>query len=521
MAILPTVRDVVLDLLRDNGMTTIFGNPGSTELPMFRDFPADFRYILGLQELIVVGMADGFAQATRRPVLVNLHSSAGVGHALGNIFTAYRNYTPLVITAGQQARSILPFQPFLFAEAAADFPKPFVKYSVEPARAADVPLAIARAIRVAMTPPCGPVFVSVPVDDWDQPSAPIAIRRVSRDVSGDAVSLAEAAEALAAARAPALVVGAGIARDDCWDEVIALAERHDAAVWAAPFNARNSFPEDHPLFAGFLPAARPGIVAALEPHDLVVVLGGPLSLYHTESDGPHLPERTRAILLTDDPALASYAPVGDAIVSSMRPALAALQAGPTPVRRAAPPPRPAPPAIDPAVLTDTLLMTRIAALRPADAIVVEEAPTTRGPMHDYLPILIRDGFYTCASGGLGHALPAAIGVALGKPGTRIIALLGDGSSMYAIQGLWSAAQLKLPITFVIVKNRRYQALVEFGHVFGLQQTVGTELPDIDFCTLASAQGVSAQTVDSPGALDAALQAAFEGDGPNLVEVCIV
>src|SRR5258707_8855653 len=164
-----TVRGAVIELLDAFGMQTIFGNPGSTELPMFRDFPARFRYVLGLQESVVVGMADGYAQATRNAAFVNLHSAVGVGHALGNIFTAYRNQTPLVITAGQQARSILPFEPFLFASEAAQFPKPYVKWSCEPARAQDVPAAIARAYYMAMQAPRGPTFVSIPVDDSDRP----------------------------------------------------------------------------------------------------------------------------------------------------------------------------------------------------------------------------------------------------------------------------------------------------------------------------------------------------------------
>jgi benzoylformate decarboxylase len=163
-----TVRDAVFRLLREAGMTTIFGNPGSTELPMFRGFPDDFRYVLALQESIALGMADGFAQATRRAAVVNLHSAVGTGHALGNLFTACRNYSPVVVIAGQQARSILSYRPFLYAEQAAEFPKPYVKYSVEPERAEDVPAAIAEAWRIAMTPPCGPTFVSVPVDDWDR-----------------------------------------------------------------------------------------------------------------------------------------------------------------------------------------------------------------------------------------------------------------------------------------------------------------------------------------------------------------
>src|SRR5204863_1706507 len=175
-----TVRTAVLDLLRAFGMTSIFGNPGSTELPLFRDFPKDFRYVLGLQEAVVVGMAEGYAQATHNAAFVNLHSAAGVGHAMGNIFTAYRNRTPLVITAGQQARSILPYEAFLSATDATTLPQPYVKWSCEPARAEDVPAAIARAYDVAMQQPCGPTFVSIPVDDWERPGDAVEKRTVSR-----------------------------------------------------------------------------------------------------------------------------------------------------------------------------------------------------------------------------------------------------------------------------------------------------------------------------------------------------
>jgi len=160
-------------------------------------------------------------------------------------------------------------------------------------------------------------------------------------------------------------------------------------------------------------------------------------------------------------------------------------------------------------------------LRPNGSIIVEEAPSSRGAMHDYLPIVDRDGFYTCASGGLGHGLPAAIGIALARPREKVIALLGDGSTMYAIQGLWTAAQLGLGVTFVIVRNRRYEALVNFGRYFGLQQTVGTNLPDIDFCALAQGQGVEATAVENCEALDDALRTAFANVAkPTLVEVAV-
>lgn len=515
-----TVRDATLSLLRTLGMTTVFGNPGSTELPMFRDFPKDFRYILGLQESIVMGMADGFAQATGNAALVNLHSAAGVGHSLGNLFTAFKNQTPLVVTAGQQARSILPFEPFLFAERPTEFPRPYVKWAVEPARAQDVPAAIARAYYVAMEPPCGPTFVSVPVDDWDQPCDPIAPRRVVARNPGDPLLLDEIAGVLARANAPAFVLGAGIARDGAWQEAIALAERHSAKVWAAPFAAREVFPERHPLFAGFLNPAREAIVHDLSGHDLILVVGGPLSLYHTEGFGPHLPEGAQLYYIVDSIAVASWAPDGAAVIADAKSALARLLGGPAPKARTRPAGRKIPAPLAASGLTDAYLLQQIARLRPAGSVIVEEAPSSRGAMHDHLPILDAGGFFTCASGGLGHGLPASVGVALGRPDAKVIAILGDGSSMYAIQGLWSAAQLGLPVSFVIANNRRYEALVNFGRHFGLQQTLGTNLDNIDFCALARGQGLSAVRVDTVEALDSALTASFAAQGPTLVEVLV-
>ena len=514
-----TVREAVYALLREFGLTTVFGNPGSTELPMFRHFPDDFRYVLGLQESVVVAMADGFAQARNDAALVNLHSAIGVGHALGSIFTAYKNQTPLVITAGQQARSILPFEPFLYSEQAAQLPKPYVKWSVEPARAADVPAAIARAYYVAMQPPRGPTFVSIPVDDWDRPGSIVTARSVSRTIAGDPGLLARAGESLRAARRPVIVVGAAVARDDAWDETIALAEQHRAAVWVSPMSARNSFPERHPLFAGFLPASRGAIVERLQGADFILVLGAPVFTYHVEGHGPHIPDGATLVQLTDDPGAASWAPVGTSIVTNLKLGVAALLGRPPAAGRADAviPPRP-PRLAPPPELSDRYLLQQIAALRPKDSIVVEEAPSSRGPMHDYLPMLERETFHTCASGGLGHGLPAAVGVALARPGRKIIGLLGDGSAMYSIQGLWTAAELDLPIAFIIVANNSYRALEEFGRHFDIRTLPGVKLPHLDFCALAQSQGVRARRVDRWEDLDAALTDVFAADTPTLLEV---
>jgi benzoylformate decarboxylase len=516
-----TVRDAVLQLLRSFGTTTIFGNPGSTELPLYRAFPNDFRYILGLQEAAVVGMADGYAQATRNAAVVNLHSAAGVGHAMAAVFTAFRNRTPMVITAGQQARSILPTEPFLYSMQATELPKPYVKWSVEPARAEDVPAAIARAYYVAMQPPCGPTFVSIPVDDWDRACDPVPARQVSNAIRGAPEFLTQVGDALDRAKRPAFVVGAAVDRDGAWDLAVALAERHSAAVWESPNGGRCSFPESHPLFAGFLPAAKEAIVRHLDGHDVVLALGAPLFVYHQEGFGPVVPADTKVFQLIDDPDVAAWLPTGTSVVTSLRLGIADLLARPAPPARPRPQPRAKPPRITPGTtISVAYLMQTIAETRPAHSIIVEEAPTSRRASQTYLPIDRSDGFYTCGSGGLGYGIAASVGVALGKPDAKVIAVIGDGSSMYAIQALWTAGQLRLPVTFVIVRNGRYQALEDFGVHFGMAQTIGTKLPALDFVALAQGHGIEGRRVTRANALPGALREALAAEAPTLVEVAV-
>ncbi len=517
-----TVREAVLDLLRAFDMTTIFGNPGSTELPLFLDFPSDFRYVLGLQEAVVVGMADGYAQARRNAAFINLHSAAGVGHAMGNIFTAHKNRTPMVITAGQQARSILPYDPFLFSAQATELPKPYVKWSCEPARAEDVPLAIARGYYIAMQPPCGPVLISVPADDWARECDPLEPRRVGTQVGPDPAVLAEIGDALDASRRPAFVIGAAVDRAGAWDEVVQLAERHNASVWVAPMSGRCGFPENHRLFAGFLPAMREKIVSMLAGHDLVFALGAPAFTYHVEGFGPHLPEGAQLVQLIDDPGVAAWAPVGTAAVGSIHLGVQALLARAAVAPRPLPAPRLQAPRAEPSSpMSVAYLLQTLAEVRDPASIVVEEAPSARPVMHRYLPILQSETFYTMCSGGLGYSMPAAVGVALAKPHSKVIGLIGDGSSMYSIQALWSAVQLKLPITFIVVNNRRYAALKEFAPTFGFAHDAkleGTDLPDLDFVSLARGHGCEAVRVSDPDKLRRVLQDALASPVPLLVEV---
>ncbi|WP_295851184.1 benzoylformate decarboxylase [Tardiphaga sp.] len=516
-----TVKDATLGLIRAFGIRKVFGNPGSTELPFLSDWPDDIDYVLGLQEASVIGMADGYAQATRNAAFVNLHSAAGVGHALGNIYTAHRNQTPMVITAGQQARSILPLQAFLYAERASEFPRPYVKYSVEPARAEDVPAAIARAYYVAMQPPRGPTFVSVPVDDWNHPAQAVAARQVSREIGPDIKAMQELVAALGKSRKPALIVGPGIDRAQAVDLMVQLAEKTKAAVWVSPFSARCSFPERHPQFAGFLHASPAQLSDALRDYDLVVVIGAPVFTFHVEGHAAIFDGDTTIFQITDDADSAAVAPVGTSIIATMKAALMLLLELLPATQRSAAPGRilPPPPVAGDPIPVDYLLHSLSKAM-PADAILVEEAPSHRPAMQKFMPMRGANSFYTMSSGGLGHSLPASVGMALAHPEQRTVCLIGDGSAMYSIQALWTAAQRKLPLTVVVINNAGYGAMRSFSQVMQVRNVPGLDLPGLDFVKLAEGMGCDAVRVSKASDLAAALSRGLSYNGASLVEVIV-
>jgi benzoylformate decarboxylase len=516
-----TVKQATLDLLRSFGIRRVFGNPGSTELPFLSDWPDDIDYVLALQEASAVGMADGYAQATRNAGFVNLHSAAGVGNALGNIYTAHRNQTPLVITAGQQARSILPLQAFLYAERASEFPRPYVKYSVEPARPEDVPAAIARAYYTAMQPPCGPTFVSIPVDDWAHAAAPIEARKVSREIGPEADAMKALVTAFNSAKHPALVVGPGVDRAGAVDLMVRVAEKARASVWVSPFSARCSFPERHPQFAGFLHASPAQLSDALREHDLVVVIGAPVFTFHVEGHAAIFDGGATIFQITDDPDAAAVTPVGTSIIATMKPALAMLLDLLPESKRAAPKGRTLPPALlagDP--LPVEFLLHSLSQAMPDGASLVEEIPSHRPAMQKFMPMRGQDSFYTMASGGLGYSLPAAVGMALGKPTSRTVCLIGDGSAMYSIQALWTAAQRKLPLTIIVINNSGYGAMRSFSQVMQVRNVPGLELPGIDFVRLAEGMGCHAVRVSKAAELGEALKRGMAFEGTSLVEVVV-
>ncbi|MER6571268.1 benzoylformate decarboxylase, partial [Streptomyces sp. NPDC001093] len=435
-----TVREAVVRFLRDTGMTTVFGNPGSTELRMFRDWPDDFTYVLGLQESVAVGMAAGHALGTRRAAFVSLHSAGGVGHALGAVFNAFRDRVPLVIVAGQQARSLIQLRPFLGADEPALFPRPYVKSARQPERAEDVPAVLAEAYRIAMTHPRGPVFVSVPEDDWDRPAEPVTPRTVHSAFTAAPDALDALAARLEACARPALVVGPGVDDEDALDEVRTLAERIRAGVWISPLSGRSGFPESHPLFQGFLPPLARQLAARLAPYDLVVALGAPVFTYHVADGGPPLAPGTELFHLDCDPGQAAWLPTGTSIVTTLRPALERLAGLLKEPDREPPPPRPSPaPARAEARITPELFFDLLRARLPRDRVLVEEAPSHRDTLHARVPVESGGGFLTTGSGALGWGLPLAVGRALAVR-RRGGCGGGDGSALVWGDGRWCAAR---------------------------------------------------------------------------------
>lgn len=511
-----TVRDATRGLLRRLGLTTVFGNPGTTEVPMLADWPDDFRYVLGLQESAVVGMADGYATETGAPVLVSLHSAGGLGHAMGAVFSAYRNRTPLVLVAGQQSRSLLPQDPFLGATEAAAFPKPYVKWSVEPARAADVPDALARAHQMAVQPPCGPAFVSVPVDDWDQPAEPVPeVHRIPQQVP-DPQALEELARALEGSRRPVFVAGPAVAEDGAVDDLVELSERTGAAVWEPPMASRASFPEEHRHFRGFLQPEQRLVAEVLSHHDLAVVFGAPAFTYHVFR-GRAETEWPQTYLISDDPEISARLQGGRPVAGCVGPALRQLLAQVNPAQREQPEPRarvePGPsPSGTP---TAAHVIAELAAVLPADATVVEEAPTHRWDIQNHLPIdAPRQHYLTTASGALGYGISASVGAALA--GQRpVVAIVGDGSLMYSVQALWTAAREGASMTVLVLDNEEYAAVRLLG---GVGKLPGVELGGIDFVSVAQGLGCSARRVEQLSDLTPALHHAFAEEGPTILHV---
>ncbi len=521
-----SVREAVFDLLHSHDMTTVFGNPGSTEMPFLNDLPDDFRYIVGLQEAAVVAMADGFAQATGRPTLANLHSGPGVGNAMGSIINARANRTPLVITAGSQVRPMQAMEAWLTNVRATELTMPAVKWSGEAARAADTPAVMARAIHEATLPPPGPVFVSQAMDDWagdvvDEEARHIGARRVGAGGALDAATVRALAERIDAAKAPLLVVGSPLDTEVGWRDSVALAEKSGLTVMEAPVESRWSFPGWHENFRGVLLPGIAAVSAQLEPFDLVIVVGAPVFKYYPYMPGELLPEGTQLVQISDDHSEVSRAPVGDAYLADPTLAVSALLAAVAerPSRVSGDPQTPLE-GSGSSPLSPADVYATMAAVVPDDLAVVCESPSNLMVMlNHWRPTRPRSYFFS-GSGGLGFGTSATVGVQLGMPDRPVLGVMGDGALQYSVQGLYTAALYNIPATYLVLRNNQYAILKWFGQLENAPKVPGLDLPGIDAVAIAEGYGVPGRTVDDATSLADALTESLAADGPRLVQVDI-
>jgi benzoylformate decarboxylase len=545
-------KNVLMESLLAHGVEYIFGNPGTTESPILDallDYPR-LRYVVALHEGVALGAASYYALTSGKTGVVNVHVAPGLGNALGMLYNAFKARAPLVVTAGQQDTRLRLRGPVLGHDLVA-MATPLTKWSVQVERADEFALILHRALKVASDPPAGPVFVALPIDVLEQETEvePLAPGQLYRAPAPDPAGVQAAAELLLRGQRPALVVGddaAGAAAD-----VAALAETLGAAVWCEGIRTHQVLPSAHPSFRGSLPFDTVAIRRALEGTDVVLLVGGPFFEEVWYAPGPPLPAGARVIHVEWAPErLAHNLGVDVGLVAHPRVALAALRAAverglDAGIRAGAASRLEAMRALkrqeaeaqrtratkrwDVAPISVPRCMAEIEAALPADAIIVDES-ITAGPDLARTIQFERVGDYVGArGGGIGQALPGALGVKLAHPGRPVVALSGDGSAMYNIQALWTAAHHQLAVVFVILNNREYRILKHnmdtYRQRFGAKPERGypnmdLTSPDLGFVDLARGLGVEGLRVNTPGELRPALDKALASGRPFLLDVAI-
>ncbi len=544
----------LLEILAHCGVRYVFGNPGTTELPLMDalvDHPR-IRYILALQEVPAMAIADGYAQASGTPGVVNLHICCGLGNAMGMLYNAYREGSPLVVTAGQQDQRMMFEEPILWGDMVSAV-RPWTKWATEVRRVEDLPSAVRRAVQTALMPPTGPVFLSLPLDvqsavaelDTTPPRLVDDRIRPPRD------AVRQAAEVLASARWPAVLVGSRICEAGAVEALVAVAQCLGAPVIheAATSHGRSSFPSDHPLAGGFLPFWAPEVRKCLAPFDVLLVAGMKLLeqyIYH----GPvrAVPEHVRLVQV-DDRAweLGKNYPVEVAVLGHPRAALEELAAelgsvltsaqrqaaqeraatwAETHARRRNQLRREAASQFALRPITPYCLMENLARVLPANVAVVEESTTSTFCYLERTGSLRNtSGYFAQRGWALGWGLNCAIGVKLAWPDRPVLAILGDGAALYGVQGLWTAAHYRIPVTFLITNNTQYRILKDCARVLQLPNACagrfeGLDLldPAIDYVSLAQSFGVPARRVIDPEEMAARVDESLRGDSPQLIEV---
>ena len=539
-----------LDVLRQEGVEYMFGNPGTTELPLMDGLVEEpaLTYVLALQEAAVVAMADGYAQASGKLGVISVHVAPGLGNALGMLYDAQKAGAPLLVTAGQHDQSFNVTEPILWA----DLPpiaRPFVKWSAEVRRLEDLPRLVHRAAKTALAPPTGPVFLSLPADVLQAEGVVElgAPTRVAPRIRGDRAAVEAAAEILARAERPLILAGDAVAYSDAHAELVAVAEALGAAVYAEGVANTASFPSSHPLFRGPFLRVAPAVRQVLSEADVLFSVGGDLLTLSLPSDIDPMPPGLEVIHLDTDPwELGKNYPTGVAILgdpkATLPELLAALEARMTPARR-----RQARERLEATRAAKTrhveelrararaeaqrVPMTSLAAISavadalPPEAVVVDESISSSGGLRTLVRSDDPRSFFGLRGGGIGWGLPAAIGVKLALPDRPVVALIGDGSAMYTCQGLWTAARYRLGVAFVILNNASYRILKQRIHAmkgFAAQadQYIAMDLEDprIDFVRLAESLGVRGERIEKAADVGPALGRALTTTGPSLLEV---
>jgi benzoylformate decarboxylase len=517
--------DAMLEVLRTEGVEKIFGNPGTTELPLIDALvkATDFEYVLAVQEHSAVAMADGYARATRRTAFVSLHVAAGLANGLIGMLNAKRSRTPLVVTAGQQDRRHLIEDPMLAGDLVG-LAATAAKSAVEVQHARDLPVVLRRAFALAAQPPEGPVFVSIPMDLLTEDvDVPVPARSPLAPL-GPATGLDQAAWILAGAENPAIVAGDGVGRDGAVAQLVNLAERLNATVFHPPMHDRVNFPFTHPLHAGMLAPRNAAVREALTGHDVVLVVGCHAFSPHHYTPGPAMPEHTRVVQLDDDPAeLGRNFAVELGVTGGIRASLTELVSQ---VGRRAHPVRVTNPAADAPVLTTTraplpapVAARAIADGLPADAVVVDEAITFGIELRPLLRLSRPNSFVHTVGGGLGWGVGAAIGTRMARPDRPVVAVLGDGCAMFGLQGLWSAARYHVPVLFCVMNNGEYRTLKEtLAESYGPGPHPGLDLGRMDWSKAALFFGVATHRVESDAELREVVASAGSLVEPLLVDV---
>ncbi|MGP0090896.1 MAG: thiamine pyrophosphate-binding protein [Xanthobacteraceae bacterium] len=543
-----TGKQALLDLLALEGVEVIFGNPGTTELPLMDALAGDtrFRYVLGLQEAVVMAMADGYAQASGRLAVVNLHVTPGLGNAMGMLYDAQKSAAPILVTAGQHEQRFTITEPILYG----DLPtlaRPLVKWSYEVRRLADLPIAVHRAAKTALAPPTGPVFLSLPGDILTA-EADLALGAPSRVAPGlcaDRAAIAAAAELLAGAQRPVIMAGDAVAQSDALAEVVALAELLGAPVYAEIVPNTASFPASHPLFHGTVARITPAIRKMLDEHDLLLSIGADLFTLSLPSDVQAIPPGLKIVHLDIDPwELGKNFPIDVGLLGDPKATLPELTAGIAArldaearsriaARRKAVEGTIARARGELVARAQALsgrtpahplaVLQAIGAALPDDAVVIEETLSSAEGIRWLMRSNDSKSYYGLRGGGIGWGLPAAMGIKLALPHRPVVALIGDGSAMYTIQGLWTAAHQNIPVVFVILNNASYRILKQrLAAMRGgaPNQYVGMDLvdPAIDFVGLARALGIRAErTATAAGAAELVTKA-IASAAPTLIDV---